>query len=100
MLFVFSGIGRDNCVLGVVVVFSNQVSCLAMMLPPFVQIKSFQDFWVFGGLNLTIVGCMHVTRVSGDWYVPVGWIPASAATTIGAYVFNYVRELNILPLVG
>ena len=47
------------------------------------------------------VGCMlYVTRMSGDWCVPVGWIPALAATTIGSCMFNSVRDENNLSLVG
>lgn len=60
-----------------VALFSDQVSCLAVHVAPFVRIKSSLDFFVFGGLNLMGVGFMsYVSRVSGDWCVPVGWIPA------------------------
>lgn len=56
---------------------------------------------VFWGLYLTGVGGMlYVQRMSGDWFVPVGWFPALAATIVCSNLFKSARVQNLLPRVG
>ena len=68
------------------------------MSPSFVMIKFFLDFSVSEGF-VSNVCWGHVVRVrmSGDWYVPFGWFPASAATISGSHLFSLVQVLNYLP---
>ncbi len=54
-------------------------------------------FWSgLGRRALCFAGVVYVKRVSGVWFVWIGWFLARAATTTPSYLFNLVPRATSL----